>query len=43
LNEDLITKQQVDQWYKFDNIGEPSNCLSVLLTEDINRAASRLE
>ena len=43
LNEDFTTKQQVDQWLKFYDMQAPLNCLSVLLTEDINNAGFRLE
>ncbi len=43
VDEDLTTKQQVDQWLKFYDMQAPLNCLSVLLTEDINNAGFRLE
>ncbi|UJR25060.1 hypothetical protein I4U23_006420 [Adineta vaga] len=43
VNEDLTNKQQVDQWLKFYDMHAPLNCLSVLLTEDINNAGFRLE
>lgn len=43
VNEDLITKEKVDQWLKFYDMDAPLNCLSVLLTEDINDAGFRLE
>lgn len=43
VNEDLTTKAQVDQWLKFYDVDAPLNCLSVLLTEDINNAGFRLE
>ncbi|CAF1222295.1 unnamed protein product [Rotaria sordida] len=43
VNEDLIRKEQVDQWLKFYDMHAPLNCLSVLLTEDINNAGFRLE
>ena len=43
VNEDLITKKQVDQWLKFYDMTAPLNCLSVLLTEDIDNAGFRLE
>ncbi|CAF2900281.1 unnamed protein product [Rotaria sp. Silwood2] len=42
-NEDLIVKEQVDQWLKFYDMQAPLNCLSVLLTEDIDNAGFRLE
>jgi hypothetical protein len=43
LHEDLTTKQQVDQWLNFYDMHSPLNCLSVLLTEDINNVGFRLE
>jgi hypothetical protein len=43
VNEDLTTKKQVDEWLKFYDMDAPLNCVSVLLTEDINNAGFRLE
>ncbi|CAF1310269.1 unnamed protein product [Adineta steineri] len=43
LNEDLTTKEQVDQWLKFYDMHAPLNCLSVILSEDINNAGFRCE
>jgi hypothetical protein len=43
LDENLITKQQVDQWLKFYDMDAPLNCASVLLTENIDNAGFRLE
>ena len=43
IDEDLKTKQQVDDWLKFYDMQAPLNCLSVLLTEDINNSGFRLE
>ncbi len=43
VDEDITTKHQVDQWLKFYDMHAPLNCLSVLLTEDINNAGFRLE
>ncbi|CAF1478752.1 unnamed protein product [Rotaria sp. Silwood1] len=43
LNEDLATKQQVEQWLKFYDMHAPLNCISVIITEDINNAGFRLE
>jgi hypothetical protein len=43
VNEDLTTKEQVEQWLKFYDMQAPLNCLSVLLTEDIDNAGFRLE
>ena len=43
LNEDLTTKEQVDNWLKFYDMQAPLNCFSVLLTEDINNSGFRLE
>ena len=43
LDEDLISKDQVEQWLKFYEMHAPLNCFSVLLTEDIDKAGFRLE
>lgn len=43
VNQDLTTKQQVDEWLKFFYMNAPLNCLSVLLTDDIDNAGFRLE
>ena len=43
VNEDLTTKEQVDNWLKFYDMQAPLNCLSVILTEDINNSGFRLE
>lgn len=40
---DLTTKAQVDQWLKFYDMHAPLNCVSVVLTEDINQSGFRLE
>ena len=43
LDEDLTSKDQVEQWLKFYEMHAPLNCFSVLLTEDVNKAGFRLE
>jgi hypothetical protein len=43
LNEDLITKHEVDQLLKFCNMRGPLNWLSVLLIEDANNIGFCLE
>lgn len=43
LDEDLTTKDQVDQWLKFYDMNAPLNCFSVVLTDDINKSGFRLE
>ena len=43
LDEDLLTKEKVDDWLKFYDMQAPLNCVSVVLTEDIDNAGFRLE
>lgn len=43
LDEDLTTKEQVENWLKFYEMHAPLTCTSVILTDDINKSGFRLE